>query len=149
MLEMQSFISRWKRHREVLHKLVELDQNDLVQYKPWDGGMSYGELAIHIASTTEMFANTVIRGEFTPPQSKDEWATMEDVRNLVHRYTESTDSLLASVTEEQQQKVITFFGNTAPGYGILNMALDHEIHHKGQLFTYARMAGVTELPFFM
>lgn len=149
MLEMNSFMSRWKQHREVLHKLVELDQEGLVQYKPWDGGMSYGELALHIAGSMEMFANTVTRGEFTPPQTKNEWTTMEDVRNLVHRYTESSTALLNALTEEQLQKEIALFGRTVPGFGILSMALDHEIHHKGQLFTYARVAGVSELPFFM
>lgn len=149
MLEMNDVMSRWKKHREVLHKLIELDQSELVQYKPWEGGMSYGELALHIAVSTEMFANSIVRGEFTPPQSKDEWNTLEDVRNLVHRYTESTSSLLSSITEEHLQKEVTFFGNTAPAYIFLSNALDHEVHHKGQLFTYARMAGVTELPFFM
>ena len=149
MLEMQSFIHRWNTHREVLHKLVDLNQEGLAEYKPWEGSMSYGELALHIAGSMEMFANTVIRGEFAPPQTKNEWTTMEDVRNLVHRYTESTSSLLASITEEQLQQEIALFGKTAPGFAILNMALDHEIHHKGQLFTFARVAGVSELPFFM
>ncbi|WP_182914758.1 DinB family protein [Paenibacillus thiaminolyticus] len=27
------------------------------------------------------------------------------------------------------------------------LIIDHEIHHKGQLFVYARILGVQELPF--
>lgn len=149
MLEMQSFIQHWNTHREVLHKLVDLNQEGLAEFIPWDGSMSYGELALHIAGAMEMFANTVVRGEFTPPQANHEWTTMEDVRNLVHRYTESTSSLLASINEEQLQQEIALFGQKAPGFAILTRALDHEIHHKGQLFTFARVAGVSELPFFM
>lgn len=149
MLNMDSYTQHWLTHREVLHKLVTLDQDNLVHFTPWEGGMSYGTLALHIASSTQMFANMVSKGEFTPPQTKDEWTTLEDVQRLVHAYTEATKEILASVTNEQLKAEITFFGQTAPAHVFLTKALDHEIHHKGQLLTYARIAGVKELPFFM
>ncbi|SIC68051.1 Uncharacterised protein [Mycobacteroides abscessus subsp. abscessus] len=38
---------------------------------------------------------------------------------------------------------------TMPGIVLLENAKDHEIHHKGQLFTYARLAGIEKLPFFV
>lgn len=149
MLNMDSYTRRWLTHREVLHKLVTLDQANLVQFTPWEGGMSYGTLALHIASSTQIFANMVIKGEFTPSQNKDEWSTLEDVQRLVHEYTEATKELLGSITDEQLQAEISFFGKTAQAHVFLSNALDHEIHHKGQLLTYARIAGVKELPFFM
>lgn len=149
MLNMNSYTQHWLTHREALHKLVELDHAELAKFKPWEGAMSYGTLALHIAGSTLMFVNMVVKGEFTPSENKIEWNTMEDVQRLVHEFTETTKQLLTSITEEQQQKEITFFGNAAPAHVFLEKALDHEIHHKGQLFTYARIAGIKELPFFM
>jgi len=36
-----------------------------------------------------------------------------------------------------------------PGMVLLESGKDHEIHHKGQLFTYARLLGIKSLPFFV
>lgn len=62
MLNMDSYTQHWLTHREVLHKLVTLDQDNLVHFTPWEGGMSYGTLVLHIASSTQMFANMVSKG---------------------------------------------------------------------------------------
>ncbi|MEK4357699.1 DinB family protein [Paenibacillus sp. FSL M7-1455] len=53
------------------------------------------------------------------------------------------------IQDEQLEKELEFNGYIGTGRLWLETAKDHEIHHKGQLFTYARMIGVEKLPFMM
>lgn len=41
------------------------------------------------------------------------------------------------------------FGMKLSGRQLLQLAMDHEIHHKGALFVYVRALGHTELPMFI
>ncbi|KYD26597.1 MULTISPECIES: DinB family protein [Geobacillus] len=44
---------------------------------------------------------------------------------------------------------VSDFGIHIPAAQLLPMAMDHEIHHKGQLFVYVRAMGHTDLPLFV
>jgi uncharacterized damage-inducible protein DinB len=78
-----------------------------------------------------------------------QYQTMSDVRKIVYDLTEMTKEELKSITVKQLEQVIEVINIKCPGRYWLSNAKDHEIHHKGQLFTYARMVGVQGLPFFL
>jgi uncharacterized damage-inducible protein DinB len=147
---MKNFIGSWMSHRKALLEIIEaLNDNDNLQYKPWDGGMTLSELVLHISSSTAMFANTVKQGVFVPPTTPKTPETIEELKQLVQSETDQTISILESITDEQLNQLVEFAGMKMPGMAMLESAKDHEIHHKGQLFTYARLIGIEELPFFV
>lgn len=148
MSTMDEVVNGWLRHRLVLHDLLELVDDEHVHFKPWDGAMSLGELAVHIATAMDMFVKTVKNMKFTPPQ-KESFQTINDVREIVKKYTETTRTEMKYLTKIQVNGDIEMFNDKAPGSYWLSNAIDHEVHHKGQMFTYVRMTGVKELPFFM
>lgn len=146
---MKSYISGWMSHRKALLELINTIDSENLQYKPWDGAMTFSELVLHISTSTGMFANTVKQGAFVPPTTPKTPETISELKQLVQSETDLTKSILESITEEQLNQLVEFSGMNMPGMAMLETAKDHEIHHKGQLFTYARLMGIENLPFFV
>ncbi len=60
-------------------------------------------------------------------------------RTLAAEYTQKTVDVLRSLSEDDLNKTIdatAAFGRKLPGSQLLQMAIDHEIHHKGNLYVY-------------
>lgn len=146
---MNEVVEGWLKHRLVVHDLLELVGDEDRQFKPWDNALSVSALAVHIATSMDMFVKTVKNGKFTPPQAEKGYQTMNEVREIVNKYTQITRQDLQSITKSQINDEVTFNRDKAPGSFWLSNAIDHEIHHKGQLFTYVRLLGAKEVPFFM
>jgi uncharacterized damage-inducible protein DinB len=146
---MKNYISGWMSHRKALLELINTLDSDNLQYKPWDGAMTLSELVLHISTSTGMFANTVKQGVFVPPTTPKTPETIDELKQIVQSETEQTKSILETITEEQLDQLVEFAGMKMPGMAMLETAKDHEVHHKGQLFTYARLIGIEELPFFV
>lgn len=145
---MDEFVQRWKKHRLVVHELLDLVDDENKDFKPWDGAMSMGELALHMATSMDMFVKLVKTGEFAPP-NEETFNSMDDVRDLVKKYTDFNERDLKMITKSQMNEEVEFNGQGAPGSFWLSLAIDHEVHHKGQLFTYVRMTGAENLPSFV
>ncbi|MCM3586008.1 DinB family protein [Mesobacillus maritimus] len=149
MSRVDSYKDGWLSHRKALQALIETLENKNLSFKPWDNAMSLSELVLHISSSTSMFVRTVNEGIFTPPNEGKTPETVEELKQMVQSDTDKTLTYLESITEEQLNQLVQFSGMKMTGLAMLETAKDHEIHHKGQLFTYARLIGVEELPFFV
>ncbi|MEC5425760.1 DinB family protein [Virgibacillus sp. C22-A2] len=149
MSTMDEVVDGWLKHRLVINDLLELVEDEDIHFKPWDGAYTLGELAVHIVTAMDMFVKTVSNGKFTPPQVEKDYKTVSDVREIVKKYTEMSKREIKGLTKTQITSEVAFNTDRAPGSYWLSNAIDHEIHHKGQLFTYVRIIGAKELPFFM
>lgn len=146
---MNEVVEGWLKHRLVVQDLLELVDDEDMQFKPWDHALSVSELAIHIVTSMDMFAKTIKNGKFTPPKAEKGYQTMNEIREIVNNYTQMSRQDLQSMTKSQITDEVEFNRDKAPGSFWLSNAIDHEIHHKGQLFTYVRLLGAKEVPFFM
>jgi uncharacterized damage-inducible protein DinB len=149
MYKGNEYFEHWVRHRKVLHGLVDLIGNEHIHYKPWNGAFSLGALTIHIAVSSDRFVQGIKNGEFTFSHSSNDFETIEDIKNIVSQYTEQTKSTFKILSDSDLEQQLAFNGFIASGKEWLGTMIDHEIHHKGQLFTYARLIGIDKLPFFI
>ncbi|KKC47499.1 damage-inducible protein DinB [Paenibacillus sp. D9] len=149
MTDINGFIAEWRSHRNVLPQMLEQVTDEQLGMKPWEKAMSLSELVVHIAGSMVMFAATVANGAYMPGGKPASVHTADELRAFVASTTERAEELLRSIGGEQLERQIDFFGNAMPGHVLLQNAKDHEIHHKGQLFVYLRLAGIEQLPFFV
>jgi uncharacterized damage-inducible protein DinB len=149
MAAIHEFIAGWMSHRQALLNLVEKLQDQHLSYKPWEKGMTLSELVFHIVNSTDMFVQIVKNGAFTPSSEQKPAQTAGELKAIALSVTDRTKAALESITDEQLSNIAEFNGMKMPGIAMLQMAKEHEIHHKGQLFTYARAAGLEDLPFFI
>ncbi len=152
MSKAEQFVAGWLRHREVTVELVDMISDDSLDFKPWEGAMTLGELVTHIVNSATWFSSAIKNGQMTKPPEKPQITSMAQLKQYVHDATAEAKATLLSLTDEQLETVLDttkIFGAQLPGKMLLAGMRDHEIHHKGQLFVYARMTGVENPPSFV
>lgn len=138
-------------HRRVTVELVNKIEKEHYDYKPTPTSMPAKDLVTHMLFTFYKFAKVAKSGNPALFREKIE-ETETDLQKLAETYTEKTKSLLESLTDEDLDRVLDLtqiFGVQLSVAQFLQSAMDHEIHHKGQLFVYVRGMGHTELPLFI
>ncbi len=151
MSRAKRILNHWLMHRSVTLELARRIPAGKLDFRPCDGVMSVRELISHIATSNHFFVLGVREGRFTW-DLRPQGAGDGDPAALLRQYTEQDAEFIRSLTDEQLQAPVDggeVFRMTLPASAWLSTMIDHEVHHKGQLFTYARMLGLKDLPFFV
>ncbi|KAF0819820.1 putative protein YjoA [Bacillus sp. ZZV12-4809] len=147
----QKYLTYFLSHRKVTNELIWKIDNNNVDYKPAETSMSAGKLVTHMLTSFYMFAKTIKDGSPAVFGEKfDEIAP--NLSEAAENFTEKTIKVISSLTNEELERKIDMsqiFGMELTGSQLLKIAMDHEIHHKGNLFVYVREMGHTELPRFV
>jgi len=132
-----------KREMATTTKVLAATPNANLDYRPSDRCMPAAELLWHIASANVKFLEGIIGGTFgknpkkpesvTTPQQISEWHA-ETIAPLIEK--------LSAYTPEEAAKILDFYGFIqAPAANIVTFAINHNIHHRGQLSSYIRPMG--------
>lgn len=152
MKTVDSLMKAWLRHRDALISLVEATPEGSQDYTPWDGAWTYAQLTLHIVGVGEWFVNAVVTGQLAKPTPAVQVNSMEQLREVVRETTKRTIDIYKTVTDEQlaaEVNTSSAFGYNLSGLQMIEAMREHEIHHKGQLFVYARLCGVVNPPFYV
>ncbi|MDT8861397.1 DinB family protein [Alkalihalobacillus sp. MEB130] len=136
-------------HRLITNELINKIDKEHYDFKPTETSMSAKELVVHMLTSFYQFASAAAKQ--APKPLHDEKAEI-DLANLATLYTDETVKIFESLTDEQFDEIIdltAILGVKLPAEQIINLAIDHEINHKGNLFVYVREMGHTDLPMFV
>lgn len=150
----QQFIDSWLRHRLVTLEILQSLTDQNLSFQPWDKALSLNQLVVHMLVSANMFAETARTGSFSRPDMSTvpQPQSITELREIAKEWTEKTKQNIAPLSDDDFQNIIdvsAIFGSPVPASVILGAMRDHEIHHKGQLFVYARMVGVEKMPNFI
>ncbi|MBM7703218.1 DinB family protein [Metabacillus iocasae] len=151
MSNKNQIIQHFLSHRSVTNELIQKIEENHYDYKPTPTSMPTQRLVTHMLTSFYKFAAVVKVGNLSPFQEKKEETELNLIK-LADTYTAQTVELLESLSEEELEKeldVAAIFGSNITGKQLLSMGIDHEIHHKGNLFVYVREMGHTELPLYV
>ncbi|CAH0290638.1 DinB family protein [Peribacillus simplex] len=152
MTNLTQYMQHFSSHRNVTVELIKHIQKEQYDYKPSEVSMSTHDLIVHILQSYYRFAKLAKTKDQQVMREKIE-DTETDLGKLADMYTEKTKEYLESLTEEDLTQVIDatqVFGMHIPVAALLQMAIDHEIHHKGNLYVYLRGMGYTDkVPMFV
>jgi uncharacterized damage-inducible protein DinB len=119
-------------------------------YRPQVDARSAGELARHIVSAEIRFLDGAATGAFADRDIALEAAT--DVPGLLDSYDRAFALALErlnATTGDQLARVIDYRGVVRmPALGFVQLAVNHTIHHRGQLSVYLREIGVAVPPIY-
>jgi uncharacterized damage-inducible protein DinB len=136
----QEYIQRFMMHRSALTDLLEKIPEDKGDFKPWEAGMSFIALTDHLSSAGINLVNMAIGKERVKLEPS---TSLPAAVNRLKETTSQVQQVLSSLTPEQlAQKTSAFRGMEMPVYALVDFMREHEIHHKGQLWSMARMIGV-------
>ena len=128
----------------VTKRVIGASPPDKVDYRPDTIVRSAIDLAWHIVTAENRFLEAVISGAFdlTPLPRPETIATPEDVNRWYSERFAKTLERLEQLTGDQLRKTIEFRGLFAfPAVIYVQLALNHSIHHRGQLSMYLRPMG--------
>src|ERR1700683_689619 len=141
----EEFLHHFEQVRGRTMNLARCIPTDKVEWSARDGGFTLGGLARHIAATERLVFAEGASGR--PSRYAGCGAELADGREAVLTYMETMHAesmaIFRAFTEEQWNAK----GKAADGHGItvwklLRAMIEHEIHHRGQMYVYLGILGV-------
>ena len=151
----QQYAQNFRMHRAALQELYAQLPEEQAHFQPWPEGMSFIRLADHLSGSSERLM-ALTRGE-TPPAPGSaapgaQPAGSDSLQQARERLSASTEAALQAISALDDAaldtSVTAFGGRQMPVSTMLDFAVSHEAHHKGQAWLMARMVGLKP-PFFV
>jgi uncharacterized damage-inducible protein DinB len=122
-----------------------------IEWRPVPGAYSFGDLLRHLGAIERwMFAENVARRPARYPGHGRELAEGKDdvLAYLARMHTEAMAIFGALSDDEVQRPVQTPGGASLAAWKWLRSMVEHEAHHRGQIYTMLRMLGVATPPLY-
>ncbi|WP_161881329.1 DinB family protein [Deinococcus alpinitundrae] len=143
----QQYAAAFQMHRAALQELYAAVPDDRGDFKAWEGGMSFVELADHLSASVGRLP-AMLRGEKPAPAAAGS-ADLAAARQRLGESAEQTAQLLAGMSDEDfDRRIPAFGGREMPIGALMDFIVNHEAHHKGQAWLMARMLEI-QPPFFV
>jgi uncharacterized damage-inducible protein DinB len=132
-----------KQETATTAKIMAVTPNANLDYRPSERCMPAAELLWHIASSDVMFLEGILSGAFGKgPEKPEHVTTPEQISVWYSRKMSAAIEKLSAYTPEEAARILDFYGFLqAPAAGIVTFAVNHSIHHRGQLSSYIRPMG--------
>lgn len=140
--EIEAFVRHWGYiHKQTARVLRAVPANKM-DFKPKEHMMTLGELTVHIPQAALLFARTALAGT---TQKIDLDLSNSSPEEIAVAYEENFKQLAGEVwelTREQLDEEVQFFDYKLRRIELLQELVNHEIHHRGQLYTYLHLVDV-------
>ena len=135
----------WSGIRAGLYQALDQITDEQLTFSPAAGLWSLGQVALHIAAAEEGWFRYIITRELNdwpedfPPEKFHTVAAVTDLLQQTHGRTEA---YLASIDYEELERVIEApWEAKFPVRWAIWHVLEHEIHHRGEIFIILGMLG--------
>lgn len=145
------FIRNWNRVHKQSARLMATAPNDKYDWKTCDSAMTLGGLLNHLYQAEAGIVNAALTGQFSRESAPPAQNSTDELVAAFDKSHEELVAKVAALTPEALDEEIMPFGEKAGAMtrgALLNVMLEHEIHHRGQLYVYLRMLGVEVPPLF-
>ena len=137
----------WEGEFSATCKVLAAVPDDKRTYRPDEKSRTAWQLATHIATSDIWFLDSIIKGGFVwdeeaAKQAEGQFKSVNDVVEFYKKTYPAKLQELRSMSPDAMTKTVDFFGFVkSPAVGLLGMANNHGIHHRGQLAAYLRALG--------
>ena len=148
---MQEFLKYLGNIRSRTMKVAELVPEERIDWTPADGAMSFGDLLRHIAVTGRwMFVETAMgRPSQYTTHGPEVAGTKAAILHLLEQTQSDSVACLGTLQPSAlDERVLTPAGASLTRGKWLRAMVEHEVHHRGQLYLMLRMCGVPTPPIF-
>jgi uncharacterized damage-inducible protein DinB len=140
--ETESLVKNWNRVHRQTARVLAAAPNDKLDWKPGDNMFTLRELITHIPEAEAEIVSLALSGNMQKVTLDLAGAS---VAEIVVKFDSSHDRLVAEVAKlslDQLNEKVEAFGSVMRRVVLLRALIEHEIHHRGQLFAYLRLAGI-------
>lgn len=147
----EPFLDYWARIRERTRRVVVLVPPEQLEWAPRPGAWSFGDLVRHLAAIERwMFAENVSGRPSRYPGHGRELADGYDavLAYFDRMHDEAMELFRALTPEALRARATTPGGASMPAWKWLRAMVEHEIHHRGQVYLMLGMIGVPTPPLY-
>ena len=145
------FVAYWEGVRQRTWRAIELVRSDDLEWTHASGRWTIGDLIRHLAGIErDMYAENVMgRPSRYPGHDRELADGVDAVRGYHTRKHEEALTIFASLTSEQLAgPCMTPAGTPITTWKWLRAMIEHEAHHRGQLYMMLGMRGVSVPPLY-
>jgi uncharacterized damage-inducible protein DinB len=147
----QPFLDYFERVRERTMKLVKCIPPDKLEWTYRDGKFTLGDLARHLVAIERyLFAESVRGGRNAYPGCGRELADgYENVLRFMESMHAESMAIFSTIKDDDlQRKVLAADGSSITMWKLLRSMIEHEAHHRGEMYVYLGMLGVAVPPLY-
>lgn len=138
------FIKDWGFESQATIKVISSLTDISLKKKAYKEGRTLGYLAWHLATTiSEMMNKTGLKILFIDPESDNP----EKVIKIKETYEKVSNELIEKIhsswKDESLKEEVEMYGEKWKKGEALESLVKHQIHHRGQMTVYMRIAGIT------
>lgn len=150
-----ALVTEWTRIKAGAMNFIEAMPEDLLEFKPVPEVFSFAQQMVHIGGVNYILAaaTAAIVNPFGPPERclslEKEEALRRDKAALAEFVGGSYDFLIAAIrtlSADALDENIPFHKGSYPRSVILEKAIEHHAHHRGQTVIYFRLNGIKPPP---
>lgn len=145
------FLSYYERIRTRTERVIARIPPERLEWRPQAEAFSFGDLIRHLGAMERyMFAENVRGRPSRYPGHGPELATgWEDVLAFFRRMHAESVAIFGGLSaEDLQGRCTTPGGASLPVWKWLRSMVEHEVHHRGQLYLMLRIVGVETPPLY-
>ena len=150
MQNRQSFLGWWEHFRQVngiTLRIVSAIPSDKIHTSPIAGMRTPAQLLVHTyGQIVKNIPIGISKGEITSFDEKAAVASIKTTDDLVRFCKEcwtAADAAAKQVTDADLAAMVkTPWGMDMPGFAAAGVVCDEYLHHRGQLYAYARALGI-------
>jgi len=147
----EPFLDYYERIRERTLKVIRCIPPDKIDWTYKEGKFTFADLIRHLATIERyMYAETVqFKPSRYPGHGKELADGFDDVLEFMNRmHRESMEIFRKLKTNDLKKKCITPGGTPITVWKWLRAMVEHEIHHRGQIYMYLAMLDIPTLPIY-
>ena len=140
--ETEHFVSNWNRIHKQTSRVLKAVPGGQLDWRPNEQLRTLRDLVNHFPQAELLLVRTALAGSTQKVKLELEGRGVDEIVGLFDNQHQELVGEVSGLTLDQLNEEVEFYGNTMRRIVLLWGMTEHEIHHRGQLFTYLRLAGV-------
>ena len=149
--DLGEFLAYFDKIHERTMRVVAAIPPDKVDWRFRDGAFTLGDLVRHIATVNRFMFAEVVQGRPSAYAGcgKEMAADYDEIVALANRLHRETAAIISGFSAGGlQSKCTTPAGASITVWKWLRAMIEHEIHHRGQIYIYLSLLGVPSPPLY-
>ena len=151
IVSIETFLQYYQRIRQRTIRVIKFIPQEKIEWSYKNGKFTFGDLIRHLAAIERyMFAeNARLQPSRYPGHGRELANGYENVLNFMERMHQETLEILSQLSDEDlRKKCNTPNGTPITVWKWLRAMVEHEIHHRGQIYLYLAMLDIDTPPLY-
>lgn len=138
----ERFVSNWNRIHKETSRVLRAAPDEKLDWRPKESMFTLRELIGHIPQAELVLARSALAGSTQKVPFDSSNHSADEIAGMFDSQHDELVNEVSKLTAEQLKEEVEFHGKRMRRSVLLWGMTEHEIHHRGQVYTYYRLAGI-------